>query len=217
MAEWTLHWLEAEGELETWRPRIAAEIAVTRDIVSRLITPPRLDVLVQRIPGWVIPEIGMAGHAHRRSLLSLTLDPDNPHFAGCLVDGTLRRQVAHEVHHCLRNAGPGYGHSLGEALVSEGLAGHFVTRLFGTPPELWERAVEPTKAVSLFPDADALASTSYNHEAWFFGSGGKYPRWLGYTLGYMIVGRWLEAKADVDGPTLVDIAAADVLSVWNNG
>jgi Predicted Zn-dependent protease (DUF2268) len=217
VAEWTLHWLEAEGELEPWRRQIAAEIEATRDIVSRLVTPPRLDVLVQRLPGQVIPEIGMVGHAFRRSLLTLTLDPDNANFSGCLADGAVRRTVAHEVHHCLRHAGPGYGRSLGEALVSEGLAGQFVTRLFGTPPELWERAVEPATAVSLFPDADALASTSYNHVAWFFGSGGKYPRWLGYTLGYMIVGRWLEANADMDGPTLVNVAAADVLSAWSSG
>jgi len=26
MPEWKLHWLEAEGDLELWRPQIAAEI-----------------------------------------------------------------------------------------------------------------------------------------------------------------------------------------------
>ncbi|TXN19224.1 hypothetical protein FV217_22095, partial [Methylobacterium sp. WL9] len=31
-------------------------------------------------------------------------------------------------------AGTGYGWTLGEALVSEGLAGRFVSHLFGTPP-----------------------------------------------------------------------------------
>ena len=69
--------------------------------------------------------------AYRPGLFGLTLDPDNPQFATCISDGTLRRQVAHEVHHCLRMAGPGYGRVLGEALVSEGLAGHFTRRLLG--------------------------------------------------------------------------------------
>jgi Predicted Zn-dependent protease (DUF2268) len=135
----------------------------------------------------VIPEIGIAGQIYRRSLFALTLDPDNPNFASSLRDGNLRRHVVHEVHHCLRKGGPGYGKSLGEALVSEGLAGQFVTRLFGTPPEPWERAVESPVALSLFPAADVMASTTYDHRAWFFGAGGQFPRWLGYTLGYMIV------------------------------
>jgi Predicted Zn-dependent protease (DUF2268) len=216
MPEWKLHWLEAEGDLELWRPQIAAEIEAARATVSRLVVPPRLDILVERIPDKVIPEIGIAGHIYRRSLFALTLDPDNPNFAGSLMDGNLRRHVAHEVHHCLRKGGPGYGNSLGEALVSEGLAGQFVTRLFGTSPEPWERAVESPIALSFFPAADVMASTTYDHRAWFFGAGGKFPRWLGYTLGYMIVGRWLETVPEVDGVALVNVAAADVLSAWSN-
>jgi uncharacterized protein YjaZ len=27
------------------------------------------------------------------------------------------------------------------------------------------------------------------------------PRWLGYTLGYEIVGNWLDRVGEVDGPT----------------
>jgi hypothetical protein len=142
VSEWRLHWLEAEGELQPWRTQIISEIKAGRTAISRLISPPRLDVLVQRRAGAVIPEIGMVGRAYRKSLFALTFDPDNERFSACLSDGSVRRQVAHEVHHCLRMAGPGYGDTLGEALVSEGLAGRFVGRLFGSPPEPWERAVD---------------------------------------------------------------------------
>jgi hypothetical protein len=165
---------------------------------------------------WQGDKIGIAGHIYRRSLFALTLDPDNPNFASSLRDGNLRRHVVHEVHHCLRKGGPGYGNSLGEALVSEGLAGQFVTRLFGTPPEPWERAVESPVALSFFPAADVMASTTYDHRAWFFGAGGQFPRWLGYTLGYMIVGRWIATVPEVDGVALVNVAAADVLSAWSS-
>jgi hypothetical protein len=37
--DWQLHWLEAEGDLNTWREQIATEVAATYAIVSRLITP----------------------------------------------------------------------------------------------------------------------------------------------------------------------------------
>ncbi|MES0476805.1 MULTISPECIES: DUF2268 domain-containing putative Zn-dependent protease [Citrobacter freundii complex] len=43
------------------------------------------------------------------------------------------------LHHAARWQGPGYGSTLGEALVSKGLADHFSLELFGGEPELWER------------------------------------------------------------------------------
>ena len=141
--QWQLHWLEAEGDLGPWRDRISAEIEATRQLFARALAPPRLDILVQRLAGAVISEIGMVGQAYRKGLCALTLDPDDPRFAAGLQDGTLRRQVAHEVHHCLRMAGPGYGWTLGEALVSEGLAGRFTGWLFGSSAELWEVRSRP--------------------------------------------------------------------------
>ena len=212
MSEWTILWPEAEEALASWRAQITREIEATRRIVSRLVPPGALTIEVKHKPGAVIPEIGMVGHAWGPHLFSLTFDSGNPNFAASLKDGTLRRQIAHEVNHCLRNAGPGYGLTLGEAFVSEGLAGHFVNRLFGTPPEPWERAVETARALSFLPDATSLASTDFDHNAWFFGVDRRYPRWLGYTLGYVIVGRWLAVTPDADGPLLVNVAAADVLA-----
>jgi hypothetical protein len=214
MTEWRLHWLEAEGDLRPWHSQIRSEVEATRALVSNSVTPPRLDILVQRLSGAVIPEIGMVGHAYRRSLFALTLDPENANFAASLLNGTLRRQVAHEVHHCLRIGGPGYGRSLGEALVSEGLAGHFVKHLFNTPPEAWERVVDAETIWKYFPDEAALTSTNYDHAAWFFGADGQRPRWIGYTLGYAIASRWLETTPEANGALLVGISASEVLSAW---
>jgi hypothetical protein len=195
---------------------IAAEVSATYASVSRLITPPRLDILVQR-RGMVIPEIGMVGQAYRKGLFALTLDPNNPHFTGCLGDGTLRRQVAHEVHHCLRMGGPGYGRTLAEALVSEGLAGHFSRWLFNNPPEPWEYAVTDDVLDAHRPDKETLSAKWYNHAEWFFGAGGRRPRWLGYTLGYRVVGDWLAGTPAVDGDLFVSVAAETVLTAASTG
>ena len=210
--DWRLHWLEAEGGLGSWRERITAEVEAAWEAAARLVPTPPLDILVQRLPGAVIPEIGMVGHAYRKGLFALTLDPDNPHFATSLDEGALRRQITHEAHHCLRMAGPGYGRTLGEALVSEGLAGQFTGRLFGSPPEPWERAVDEAVLRTHLPDAAALTALGYDHNAWFFGAGGQRPRWLGYTLGYRIVGKWLADVAAVDGDTWVNVPAEAVLA-----
>lgn len=210
--QWQLHWLSAEGDLGPWQGQIAAEIEAARLFVARAVPPPRLDILVQRVAGAVIPEIGMVGHAYRKTMFALTLDPDNPHFATGLRDGTLRRQIVHEVHHCLRMAGPGYGRTLGEALVSEGLAGRFTGWLFGSPAEPWECAVEADVLRAHAPDTAALQAVNYDHPGWFFGVGGRRPRWLGYTLGYQLVGDWLATSDEMDGDTWVNVPADAVLA-----
>ena len=210
---WTLHWFEAKGDLGAWKSTLAAEIEATRAIVAGFVAPPRLDILIQRGAG-VIEEIGIGGYSFDATSLTLTIDPDNPRFSCSLTDGTLRRQVAHEVHHCLRWAGPGYGRTLGEAMVSEGLAGQFAGRLFRSPPEPWERAVEPSLADLLLPDPETLAAPHYDHGAWFFGRGG-YPRWLGYTLGYRMAGAWLQSRPEVDAHTFVNVPAVEVLASWS--
>lgn len=200
-----------DDALAPWRGQILSEIEATRAALTKLVTAPALAVELRHAPGRVIPEIGMAGYCSGATHFLLTFDSTNPQFAPSLTDGTLRRQVVHEVHHCLRNAGPGYGQSLGEALVSEGLAGQFVNRLYGTPPEPWEKAVAPREAWRFLPDDKTLSWPMYDHNAWFFGTG-EYPRWLGYTLGYLLAGRWRAVHPGASGAQLVNVTAGDVIA-----
>ncbi|KTS06440.1 hypothetical protein SB2_22010 [Methylobacterium radiotolerans] len=208
---WRLHWLEASGDLGPWRSTVAEEVEIARKAVAGALPVSPLDILVQRLPSAVIPETGTTGQAIHGRLFSLTIDPDNPNFAHALRDGDLRRTVAHEAHHCMRMAGPGYGWTLGEALVSEGLAGQFVSRLFNSPPEPWECAVTDEVLAANLPDNATLVGNEHDHRAWFFGFGGRYPRWLGYTLGYRIVGDWLKTVGDLSGDAWVNVLAHEVI------
>ncbi|MFD2813587.1 DUF2268 domain-containing putative Zn-dependent protease [Paracoccus aerius] len=54
------------------------------------------------------------------------------------------RALVRQLAHLLRWNGPGYGRSLGEALVSEGLAGHFVLQVLGGQPDATD-AVRPAQ------------------------------------------------------------------------
>ena len=211
MLNWKLHWLEAAGDFDDVRSRITAEVKTTHQLVSRLIDPPRLDILMQW-GDWVIPEIGMVGNAYRKDLFSLTFDRSNPNFKESLENEVLRRQVVHEVHHCARYENPGYGTSLKEAVVSEGLAGLFVKEIFGNPPEPWECAVSADVAASFLDEA--IHAESYDHGAWFYGRSKEYPRSLGYTLGYLSAIRWREVEPAATGTRLVTVPAADVLAAW---
>lgn len=211
MDAWTLHWLEASGSLAELRSDLTDEFDAAYKTISRLMTPPRLDVLIQRLPGETLPEMGLVGRAYRSTMFTMTIDPDNPNLLPSLRTGTLHRQIVHEVHHCLRMAGPGYGWTLGEALVSEGLAGHFVRHLLGNDPEPWECAVTEADLFRTPVDLKSLESMHYNHSEWFFGFG-AHPKWLGYTLGYQMVGRWLASVGEIDAATWIDVPAHDIVA-----
>ncbi len=211
MDNWTLHWLEANGSLAAWRSDVVQQAEAAYATVAALMPPPPLDILLQPAPGQVIPEIGLLGRAWSATLLSISLDPQNPALPVALQDDTLHRQLLHEVHHCLRMAGPGYGWTLGEALVSEGLAGQFVTTLLGSAPERWECALSLSQLRQLPLTAAMLAERHYDHAAWFFGTA-SLPRWAGYSLGYAMAGAWREQIGAPSATQWVEVSANEVIA-----
>ena len=208
---WTVHWLKAGGDTGPWQSKIASQIEVARLAFGQLLPDMALDILLQRLPGAVIPELGMTGFALRGDLFTHTIDPDNCNFETALEEGGILRTAVHEAHHCARMRGPGYGRTLGEALVSEGLAGHYTLATLGGEPAPWETAVSGDLLRSYLPSQQELASPNYNHAAWFFGAEGVRPRWIGYTLGFRLVGNWLANEPNLSGARWAQVVADEIL------
>jgi hypothetical protein len=144
---------------------------------------------------WSIPEIGVGGVTHRRTgdvLISIGEAP--PDGVKAALETWIPAILAHELHHSSRvRMGPGYGITLAEALVTEGLADHFAAEAFpDTPPQPWDNALSAAQEAGLWRQAEPVlkAPGGYDHRAWFFG-GGDLPRWAGYTLGYRIAEAYL--------------------------
>jgi uncharacterized protein YjaZ len=155
------------------------------------------------IPGW-----GLGGFTSSGSVVELFVDPAYPDLAQVLP-ARLPPLAAHELHHARRFRGPGYGRTLLEALVSEGMADRFAVELLGAPVPPWSDA---------FPRADTaryldlarpeLDSAAYDHDRWFFGPTATLPRWTGYTLGYRLVESYQAAHAGATAAQLVDTPAS---------
>ena len=217
---WTLHFLEAQASLSPWRDRLAAEARAAHDRLADVLSPdmamPRVDILIQRTPMGCIPDLGMGGCAYSSHCLSVTLDPDNPAYAKSLDAGEFGRTLAHELHHCLRFATVGYGFDLGSSLVSEGLADHFDREANGGDGRPWSHALAPHQWPGLLARIEPLlVSPDYDHAAWFFGrhdSSGTIPRWTGYTVGYHLVGAYLDAHPDAQPSHLSSLPAADLIA-----
>lgn len=210
-APWALHWLNARGALTPYIEAVEAAVADARRRAAPVVTLPSLDLVVSAVPGRGIRETGHVGHSFYPGAIFLTLDPDNPRLADNLGE-PLARMITHELNHALRWETVGYGATLGEALVSEGLAGQFVAQLFASPPEPWEQALEETELATLVRAAQGeLDAPGYDHNAWFFGAG-RHPRWAGYRLGYAIVGAWLAAKPGRTAAGAIGVPASEILS-----
>ncbi|WP_004580313.1 DUF2268 domain-containing putative Zn-dependent protease [Marinobacter nanhaiticus] len=207
MPQWVVHYANACGQLDGWTERVSEAISEARYRAEQVLAPISLDVVVQVWPGQVIDCMGFVGYAPTGTMMQLTLDPGNANFDSNMGE-PFERMVAHELHHVMRWRGPGYGQTLGEALVSEGLAGHFCRLLYGSAPEPWESALSGNELIDCAMRAkERWSEHAYRHGEWFFGQG-PLPRWAGYSLGYALVERHLKQHTGEDAASLVHEPAA---------
>lgn len=166
-----------------------------------------LDVLVQQAPRNTIPEIGLGGFAPDGYTIIVSVDFKHPDIEKKL-DVELSKTLAHEFHHCLRWRGPGYGNTLFECMISEGLADHFQVEITGGSPPLWSSHFSQEELKNMEARAkDEYWNESYDHNAWFFGSQARnIPRWAGYSLGFWLVGEYLK-KTGLKARDLCDTPA----------
>ena len=103
----------------------------------------------------------------------------------------------------------GYGETLFDALITEGLADHFDREVNGGDPPPWSTSLsDAQREVWLKRAREEFGSTSYDHAAWFYGKEGGQPKWTGYALGYHLVGEYLN-RAKKKPSELVAAASSD--------
>jgi uncharacterized protein YjaZ len=187
-----LHVLDADGQLEPIRDSISRAFHAALVAIRKHLAVDTVDVVV-RSGERVIPDIGMVGFCRSVREVSLTVNPASP-AAALDFDRNFTSTLAHELHHAMRRRGPGYGTTLWEALVTEGLACQFEAQVVGRLPSYAVPANAEVMAAAL-ARARSEGSQNYSHEDWFFGKvSTDSPRGIGYRLGTDIVGRVLRAR-----------------------
>ncbi len=177
----------ALGETLALREMLAATLTrVTEQLPLSGVT-----VTVTADAARAIGGYGVGGFAPDARTVSIYIDPGFPEIRA-LWPARLPAVLAHELHHAKRWRGPGYGRTLLEAMVSEGLADRFSIELLGVAPPPWVVAF-PREETSAYLDLarPEFDSTAYDHNRWFFTAGPQLPRWTGYTLGFRLVEDYL--------------------------
>ena len=118
--------------------------------------------------------------------------------------------IAHELHHLARWQHAGYGATLGEAILSEGIATLYESQVANWSPPWSQAALDSAIIKKALEDWD---NDQYDHIDWFFD--GKYGRWVGYTIGFqvarLLLGDGIDIKksleltvADFDNKAMLD-------------
>lgn len=201
--------INASGKLSALRDRIEQTYEKSIKAVARLLPIAGIDVAV--LAGKrVIPELGLAGYAPGSDSLYITVDPDNDNLLP-KFDVEFLATLGHELHHCLRRTGPGYGMTLREAIVSEGLACHFETELRNGDAPFYGVTVDSETLDGLLPRMAAeLDTPNYDHIGWFFGSKEKnIPRLTSYCIGYRAVSEYV-ARTRIPASQLWNVDAKSI-------
>ena len=194
---WCVHMLNARGRLSAVAPEVRAVLTEAELRLGTLAPAVDLDVVIRAVDHPMPPALAVTGASYGpgRMELGIDLTEGSPAKSPRGLREALLKAVYHEFHHVLRWDGPGYGSSLGEALVSEGLAQLFVHEMMDCPPDPWEVMPDGVDLRALCLRAHAaFDETDYDHEAWFFGAA-DLPDGAGYALGRMLVAQGLATRA----------------------
>ncbi len=130
---------------------------------------------IRDIPFLAIDKVYPAGHCYNQYEAMIALANWRP------AKAQLQAAIHHELHHLARWQNPGYGTTLGGALLSEGIATFYEQKESGwTPP--WAKATVANGALQ-----DALKNwdnQNYDHNDWFYK--GPHGKWVGYGIGYLL-------------------------------
>ena len=160
-------------------------------------------IYVRNAPGNAIPEIGLGGYNPNENEVIISF---NPQFSDleASISNHLGPTVAHELHHAKRRREIGYGSSLLEAMISEGLADCFAVEVYDIAPPIWSVYLTPAEIDDLIVTASPTwQQNGYNHSEWFFGTTSEIPRWAGYSIGFKLVKDYLDQDVNRSASGLV--------------
>lgn len=184
------HILNTSGKLNKYKNKILDKAKESLSEIKNFIPIDNVDVVI--CSKKVFPQIGVGGYAPDANTIFLYIDTEYQHLDSSIETQVLRI-LAHESHHCLRWRSPGYGKTLYEAMITEGLADHFELEVTGKMPQPWSLALKDDKLQEMEEKAKPSYWAEYDHSLWFYGTNvNEVPNWTGYSLGFKFVNEYIK-------------------------
>lgn len=191
----------AGGTLDAHVNTVSAAFDAAKESARGLLNVEGVDVVVIDEPEQSIPEWGVGGYTYGPHVIVVALDP-----AASVSSHHIERTLVHEFHHTMRWRGQGCGGSLGQMLVSEGMAQLFEEEVFGEAPFFSRVSITDEEIAAA---RQVLYEPEFSQKKWFFGADGIVFS-FGYTYGYRVC----RAYADATGKSaseLIGVSSQEVL------
>ncbi len=197
------HFLLASGDLAPYKNVIQDVLDSTVKAVESHIPLPSVDVIFYQSPKAAIAGYGVGGRTLNSHEIFIAVDVQTKDFP-TLVHDRMMRSLCHEFHHAARLIQTGPWTSVGENIVSEGLAQVFAEEMDHQPPAPWSVALSSQVLEAYLRQArNMFHDETYDHFAWFYGSQPtEIPKWTGYSVGYAFVKNYLQKHPRETAATL---------------
>lgn len=203
--------LEHQPELDAYRNSITDLVTDANLSIQSLMPIDNVTIRVFADKNQSIPEIGIGGYNPSKNEVLIYVDTDFPDLEASIA-AELPAMIAHEMHHAKRRRSAGYGNSLLEAVISEGLADHFSMEATNIQTPRWSKAIQGQQLQDFIETAsETWNNSNYNHPKWFFGTTAEVPRWTGYSIGFELVKNYLETNDNSKPSNLHDEPANSFL------
>jgi uncharacterized protein YjaZ len=199
-----LHLMEADRELKKHLPFIKKITTPAINKISDVLPFKQpVDIVVYRYKT-ADKNFAISGYTPTGNMVHIYADPSHAGFEK-LVRQQLPKTLAHELHHACRWQGPGFGETLKEVLITEGLASRFEQEVFGGLPADFYIKFSDKEIKRLWLKAKReLKSNKFSYQDWFFGNKKQnIPKHAGYALGY-----WIMGKITADKPSALVLKPA---------
>lgn len=190
------------GELDDLTEMIKESLGLVIPIVEKELGADKIDIIFISAAGLAIPEYGIGGNSPGPNHIYVSFDRQSEK----ITQKGLNETLLHEIHHCVRWRNPGYGETLGEAMITEGLACLYEEQHSGDAPIYAKVKLNDDQIVKA---KKIINSKDYVHSNWFFGSK-NIDRWFGYSYGYKLC-KYYSEKTNKSASELVHTNAKLIL------
>jgi uncharacterized protein YjaZ len=198
---------ESDTVLGPHTPLLHQTMEATLQRVLGVLPVSAVTVTVSVNPRQAVPGYGIGGYSPNANTVQIFIDSKLIAEEDSL-QRRLAHTLAHELHHAVRQRGPGYGRTLFEAIITEGLAERFAVDLLGSDPGPWTHAFPPAQnRAFLAHAAPEFDSERFDYGRWFLVGDDSVPRWTAYTLGYRLVTEYLHRHPSESATSLVSAPA----------
>lgn len=191
---------------------------VIKEYVSKaglILKIPLVNVTVYPNSDFTIPETGEGGYAVSKDWFSIYVDATKKsNELNRIIKEIIPGTIYHEMNHVARWKYTGFGSTLLEVMVTEGLASVFAKEQWKSGKDPWSNysKKEISNLLDIFKQRKKSNDAAYNHEEWFYGTG-KLPRWIGYKIGSYIVKNFRKKHSSLDWEKIVKMNAEEIIGL----